>query len=432
MHPLQTSIFLLAPLFVSAAQYCSLKPPSEISSSTSKGIQNGGDASDVVASAWYPGWLAGDFPPASISWSRYTAMTITTPDPTALLQLDSISAQTLPDFVKEAHSNGVDALLSIGGWTGSRFYSSAVASEHNRTAFVNATLALVSQYNLDGVDFDWEYPGKQGLGCNVVNPDDSANFLAFLQELRATTAGKNLILTAAVGITPFVGSNGQSMNDVSSFAEVLDRIAIMNYDVWGSWSPSVGPNAPLNDSCASAADQQGSAVSAVKAWTTANFPAHQIALGLAAYGHSFKVAPQSAMNGGNVALYPSYDKSVQPVGTSDSPSDISAVDPCGNYEGISGIFTFAGLIQSGFLDKSGTAASGIQYTFDPCSQTPFVYNQTSQVMVSYDDATSFAAKGHFINDQGLAGFAIWDVTGDQDDILLDSLHEAMGIIPVCA
>jgi chitinase len=47
------------------------------------------------------------------------------------------------------------------------------------------------------------------------------------------------------------------------------------------------------------------------------------------------------------------------------------------------------------------------------------------------DSSFTAAKGKFINAQGLLGFAVWDVTGDQNDILLDSLHQAMGIEPVC-
>ncbi len=48
----------------------------------------------------------------------------------------------------------------------------------------------------------------------------------------------------------------------------------MNYDVWGSWSPTVGPNAPLDDSCS--AVQAGSATSALKAWAGAGFPAAQV------------------------------------------------------------------------------------------------------------------------------------------------------------
>ncbi|KAJ7484425.1 glycoside hydrolase family 18 protein [Mycena latifolia] len=430
--------FVLVPLLAYAGQYCSLKPPSGASLSSSGGIQTGGDTtdgSDVIASAWYPGWLATDFPPSSLSWDKYNAMTFafatTTPD-VSTIALDDESAQVLPDFVTAAQSNGVSALLSIGGWTGSMYYSTAVATAENRTAFVAAVLGLVSKYSLDGIDFDWEYPGRStGLPCNTFSPDDSANFLLFLQELRGTSVGKNLVLTAAVGLTPFFGSDNEPLADVSDFADVLDRIALMVYDVWGSWSPTVGPNAPLNDSCAPAAEQDGSAVSAVNAWTSANFPANQITLGIAAYGHSFRVAPTAAVTGtSSLALYPTFDASVQPMGSVDTPGDTS-LDPCGTPNGVSGIFTFAGLISTGFLDSNGTAASNILSVFDSCSQTPFVYNSTTQVMISYDDAESFAAKGRFINAQGLLGFAVWDVTGDQDDILLNSLHQAMGIQPVC-
>ncbi|KAH0828077.1 hypothetical protein J3R83DRAFT_3733 [Lanmaoa asiatica] len=74
----------------------------------------------------------------------------------------------------------------------------------------------------------------------------------------------------------------------------------MNYDVWGSWSSAVGPNSPLNDTCASPADQVGSAVSAVKAWTAAGVPVDQIVLGVASYGHSFSVPPYDALAGNNL------------------------------------------------------------------------------------------------------------------------------------
>ncbi|KAJ6616460.1 glycoside hydrolase family 18 protein [Mycena sp. CBHHK59/15] len=431
-------LFLLARVlpFVSAAQYCALTPPNTSSSVvTQKSTStNATDGSNVIASTWYPGWLSADFPPSNLSWDKYNAMTFafatTTPD-VSNIALDDVSAQALPTFVKTAQANGVTALLSIGGWTGSMYYSTAVATAANRTAFVNAVLGLVSTYDLDGIDFDWEYPGKEGLPCNIVNAQDSANFLLFLQELRNTSVGKGLVLTAAVGITPFVGSSGQPMTDVSGFAAVLDRIALMVYDVWGSWSPTVGPNAPLDDSCAAAADQDGSAVSAVNAWTAAKFPANQITLGVAAYGHSFSVAPSAALSSAGVlASYPTFDASAQPMGSSDTPGDTS-LDPCGDPNGVSGVFTFAGLVSGGFLNSSGLAANGIDYKFDSCSQTPYVYNPTSKVMISYDDARSFAAKGKFINDQGLLGFAVWDVTGDQNDILLDSLHEAMGISSEC-
>ena len=134
----------------------------------------------------------------------------------------------------------------------------------------------------------------------------------------------------------------------------------MNYDIWGSWDSTVGPNAPLDDSCA--ADKQGSAMSAVKAWTSAGFPANKIILGVASYGHSFHVNRSDALDGsGNIKLYAPFDKSQE--------SAASGVDVCGNPNNASTIIDFGGLITGGFLTDNGTAASGIDYIFDNCSQT---------------------------------------------------------------
>ncbi len=52
---------------------------------------------------------------------------------------------------------GVKALLTVGGWTGSQYFSSAVATEENRTAFVNTVMSLVDKYQLDGLDFEYVY-----------------------------------------------------------------------------------------------------------------------------------------------------------------------------------------------------------------------------------------------------------------------------------
>ena len=56
-----------------------------------------------------------------------------------------------------------------------------------------------------------------------------------------------------------------------------------------------------------------------------------------------------------------------------------------------------------------------------------MYVPQNQTMISYDDPTSFAAKGTFIRDQGLRGFAIWEAAGDYNDLLLDAVSNAIGI-----
>ncbi|KAG8214134.1 glycoside hydrolase family 18 protein [Butyriboletus roseoflavus] len=309
-----------------------------------------------VAAAWYAGWHATvGFPLSDVSWDKYNTLiysfAITTPNISSL-SLNGSDPSLLPDFVCEAHTNGVAAHIAIGGWDGGRWFSSNVATPENRTAFVQTVATFAEQYGLDGINFDWEYPNNLGIGCNTLSANDTQNFLSFLQELRTNPVGANLTLSAATGVTPF--------RDAS----------VMNYDVWGSWSPGVGPNAPLNDTCASTTDQAGSAVSAVNAWTTAGMPFDQIVLGVAAYGHSFSVSPSNAFVNGSkteLAAYPMFNASNQPLG--DAWDNTSSVDACGVYAGPGGTFRLWGLIDGGFLTTEGDAAPGIYYRYDACSQT---------------------------------------------------------------
>jgi chitinase len=143
----------------------------------------------------------------------------------------------------------------------------------------------------------------------------------------------------------------------------------MNYDIWGSWSPTVGPNSPLNDTCAPPSNQQGSAVSAVQAWSQAGFPVNQTILGVAAYGHSFSVNSSDALDASeNVNLYPPFNKTDQPAGDK-WDGTAGGVDICGNPNVVGGVFTFWGLIAAGFLEANGSPSGEVYYTFDNCAKT---------------------------------------------------------------
>ena len=65
------------------------------------------------------------------------------------------------------------------------------------------------------------------------------------------------------------------------------------------------------------------------------------------------------------------------------------------------------------------------FQFDLQNCQPYVYNETSQIMISYDDARSFKAKGNFIKSSGLRGFAMWEAGGDKDDQLLDAISKSL-------
>ena len=202
------------------------------------------------------------------------------------------SVALLQRLVKSAHSSNPSkrVKLSIGGWTGSKYFSQAVSTPGNTAIFVNNIKNAVSTYGVDGVDLDWEYPGVQGAGDNAISPSDTANFLNFLQQLRSTL-GPSKLITAAVSTSPFYlpSSNSTSATSIfNSFGRVLDYITIMNYDVHDNAGSSPGSNAPLlshGPSCPSAQDV-ASAELAIDQWTKAGFPVEKILLGVPSYGYA--------------------------------------------------------------------------------------------------------------------------------------------------
>ncbi|KIM69393.1 glycoside hydrolase family 18 protein [Scleroderma citrinum Foug A] len=379
-------------------------------------ISTGGDITLWHSSRQLSPWLS---PYLSLNFFLFSAQ----PDNNLNVLLQGTNVESMLDqFVSAAHTNNVKALLTIGGWTGSAYWSSSVATSQNRSTFANNVAQYAHAHNLDGIDFDWEYPGKQGMGCNIVSPNDTANFLEFITELRQLAP--NLTLSAAVGILPFVDATGNPTSDASAFAKQLDWIEIMNYDVFGTFSTVTGPNAPLNDSCSS--NPGGSAVSAVAAWSKAGFSASQIVLGVPSYGHSFSVPSSTAApSGSQLEIYTSFSKSNIPQGDAWDYIPPGSVDTCGQPVGPNGVFNFWALVGYGYLNSNGSAASGMLSTFDQCSQTPFVYNPQTQLLISYDDPQSFTAKGQYISQAGLRGFAMYEVAGDYNGLLLNAINKAM-------
>ncbi|TFK20651.1 glycoside hydrolase [Coprinopsis marcescibilis] len=388
--------------------------------------------SSVVAGGWYAPWYKQDLPVSAISWEKYSelafAFAVTTPDSSVLDLLGE--EETLREFVKEAQDHQVKAFVSVGGWTGSQYFSSAVATAENRTIFVKTITGLATEYNLDGIDFDWEFPnGGDGVGlpCNINSESDTQNFLTFLEELKADPVGSELSLTAAAHIAPFTGAG---ISDLSGFAQVFDHLVIMGYDINGLWSTPAGANAPLK-TCPGRTG--GSVEKAVDDWVAAGFPADKLVLGVPFYARSYIIPKESVIQNDVLTTFnPAFDRATMPpvFGERETLETIAQTLECGQpAETPSGIFTFNGLIATGYLNVSGEAAPGVFYAFDDCTETSFLYRESDGRFISYDDTRSLAAKGQFINDRGLAGFAAWHVGGDtRSDILLDALHESMGIV----
>ena len=75
-----------------------------------------------------------------------------------------------------------------------------------------------------------EYPNESGAG-NPHSSSDAANLLSFFTSLRSSL-GSSKIISAAVTCLPWVGSNGNPLTNVASYAAQLTYANIMNYDTW--------------------------------------------------------------------------------------------------------------------------------------------------------------------------------------------------------
>jgi len=147
----------------------------------------------------------------------------------------------------------------------------------------------------------------------------------------------------------------------------------------------------LDDSCSKV--QTGSGIKAVKAWTAAGFPSNQILLGVPAYGHSYNVTTANALDSsGNVADHPPFTKA--PL--------TNSVDQCGTPEPVVDTLTFASMISEGILNSDGTAANGVKYRFDSCSQT--VSPIDSKTTISLAHADSYLPALYLRSNQAIGDF----------------------------
>jgi len=128
--------------------------------------------------------------------------------------------------------------IAIGGWNeGSKKYSEMAADPERRKRFVESSVAFCKEHNFDGLDLDWEYPGKRGG-----SPDDKSNFIDLIRDLKEAFRPHQLLLTAAIGAaTPTI----DVAYDIPRMYKYLDYIHVMCYDYHGKWDRKTGHNAPL-------------------------------------------------------------------------------------------------------------------------------------------------------------------------------------------
>ncbi|MBW0470233.1 hypothetical protein O181_009948 [Austropuccinia psidii MF-1] len=413
---------------------------------------------------WEQGYQSELLPVDKIPWKAYNHVQyfVAVPSPAPEADLVIETKQNMLEVVAAAKANNVSVSLSVGGWTGSRYFSFLVGNDKNRTAFAKTLARAISKYQLNGLDLDWEYPNFQGMGCNAVQENDSANFLKFLKVLRAEV-GPKARLSAAVSMRGFMSSDGKNfLKDVRGFGKVLDFVTIMAYDTYvPGVSTLAGPNAPLFDTC-SELTQKFSVARAVRHWIRTGIPAHKLVLGFPSYGYGYtlnKTELEPTVFSGNASktslLFQPAVGVAPPAGKTSDTAE--GTDLCGNPNVSGGQWLFRELIETGKLSANQQKGEGgYERHYDCCtrtvsclelcqkffyvpsqsnspglylfyftSQQPFLFNPSTRNLISYDDTESLREKALFARKHGLAGLEMFDAIGDTaDSQLMNSVRHA--------
>ncbi|KAI9296613.1 glycoside hydrolase, partial [Neoconidiobolus thromboides FSU 785] len=337
---------------------------------------------------YFSDWTLGQYPVSAIDFSKVTHINYAF----ALFTDNGFNPKietenTLRDLVTKAHQTSTKVSISIGGWTGSKYFSPMAADINKRKQFVANTVAFVNKFNLDGIDIDWEYPGRNGAEGNIVSPQDTANFLLLLKELR--TALGNKLITAAVRAQPFDGPNGP-LNDVRAFVPLFDWLNLMCYDFNGTWETTTGPVGGLDYQPGKGAPF--SVKQTVRDWSNAGFTYDKLVVGVPFYGFSAGVGVDMT----NTDQY-------QKITNANSPG-----------------YSYNALITQKILKSPLEAndAAGWIRKFDSITQTPWLFNKNTKTFIAYDDIQSLKVKTDYVRCNGLRGAMLWAMDNDYQHQLL--------------
>ncbi|KAL2864282.1 uncharacterized protein BJX67DRAFT_225561 [Aspergillus lucknowensis] len=195
------------------------------------------------------------------------------------------------DYFK--HMTAVKRIISFGGWdfsTSSKTYHifrNGVKSE-NRKTFAQNVVDFVEKHDLDGVDFDWEYPGAPDIpGIPAGEEEEGERYLEFLKVVRdLLPEGKSLSIAAPASFWYLQAF------PIEEIGALVDYIVYMTYDLRGQWDydsndPPLGcPDGNCLRSHINSTETQY----ALAMITKAQVQTRKIVVGVSSYGRAFEMS----------------------------------------------------------------------------------------------------------------------------------------------
>lgn len=188
-------------------------------------------------------------------------------------------------------SGSIRRVLSFGGWSFSTDVDSFPifrkgVSDANRETFASNAAKFITDNNLDGIDFDWEYPAAPDIpGIPAGDSGDGDRYLEFLKLVRDKLPSDKTLSIAAPASYWYL--KGFPIGEIS---DVVDYIVYMTYDLHGQWDFGHKYPQPGCDggNCLWSHVNLTETTSALSMITKAGVPATKVIVGLASYGRSFK------------------------------------------------------------------------------------------------------------------------------------------------
>ncbi len=278
-------------------------------------------------------------------------------------------------------------LISIGGWTWSDKFSDAVLTDTSRQRFVESAVAIVKNFELDGIDIDWEYPGLKGLKGNIYRPEDKDDYTLLFKELRKQldelqkVTGKTYLVTTAVGaFKTFV-----EHTDMGNAQQYLDYINLMTYDYSGGKIASHHTNLYSSKKYKS----KDNADKAVSLFMEAGVPANKLVMGIAFYGKTSVLVP------GAKGLGDSVETTTRGRGFTAIKDSILKIPEYTAYR-------------------------------DKHAKAPYLYNATTREFITYEDEWSVKKKCKYVKKKNLGGVMFWEYSSDLKGYLLDVINRELG------
>ncbi|WP_304943097.1 glycosyl hydrolase family 18 protein [Vallitalea guaymasensis] len=332
--------------------------------------------------------------------------------------------------LKQQHPN-TNILISVGGWSRSAEFHNVAATQASREKFALSVVDFLREWNFDGVDIDWEYPtfyragdtvdNPNDLGTPYATPDEKQTFTLLLQQLRTTldqagaADGKYYYVTTAVGC----GKDKIDQTEPNLYAQYVDFINVMTYDMHGAWEGITGHQSPMYfDTNAENAYRSyfqtlytdpaevEANVELAKNYTvheameylkTFGIPADKLVLGSPFYSRGWA----KVQNNGPISTLPGLYATCS--GTNHTGTyGAHGIWDGGRYAGNNPYYNMISKEQDNSFQKYR----------DPVSKVPYLYSESKGEMYTYEDAVSLQEKIDYVINNNYGGIIFWELTGD--------------------